>query len=250
MTAKKSNRIEIIDALRGIIIVIMILFHLLYDIEAIFGIQFQIMQPDITRIILAIFPTCFFIISGVCTAFSRSILKRGLTLFIIGNLITLVTILIIPEQKIIFGAISSIGCCMLLYCLVKNILDKIPCSVSVAIFFFLFVAFYEFWYSHSISLIFTRVHFDFIVTNNHLYAFGLPHKDFFSTDYFPLLPYFFSFIVGTALSKPIFQKKFPQWFYTTKMPIINKIGKYSLVIYIVHQPLIYFTLTMINKFKG
>ena len=66
---------------------------------------------------------------------------------------------------------------------------------------------------------------------------GLPDKSFYSSDYFPLLPWLFLYVCGffawRALEKLDLTRLFKRG-----VPILDFCGKYSLPIYMLHQPLL------------
>lgn len=80
-----------------------------------------------------------------------------------------------------------------------------------------------------------------------LTAAGFPMKGFFSTDYFSLLPWVFLFQAGFCLcrlmengdvfSKPVFH---------LRLPLLNRIGQHSLLIYLLHQPLLYLLVSAVD----
>ena len=81
---------------------------------------------------------------------------------------------------------------------------------------------------------------------NYLTAYiGFPPSYFYSTDYFSLIPWLFLFITGYFVYK-VFEKR--DWL--VKLPDIQLaplswLGKHSLIIYMLHQPLVYVCLYII-----
>ena len=69
---------------------------------------------------------------------------------------------------------------------------------------------------------------------------GFPMKDFFSTDYFSLLPWIFLFRAGFYLHGIMKERG---WFvhpaFRLRLPVLNWMGKHSLLIYLLHQPVLY-----------
>ena len=69
---------------------------------------------------------------------------------------------------------------------------------------------------------------------------GFPMKGFFSTDYFSLLPWFFLFRAGFYLHGIVKERG---WFahpaFRLSLPVLNRMGKHSLLIYLLHQPVLY-----------
>ena len=82
------------------------------------------------------------------------------------------------------------------------------------------------------------------------FILGVHPEYFYSADYFPILPWFFVFEAGTLLGKPIREGRFPRWFYEAKMPFFSRVGKHSLLIYILHQPILYGIVMGIAWMKG
>ena len=68
---------------------------------------------------------------------------------------------------------------------------------------------------------------------------GLPGPGFSSADYFPLLPWCFVFAAGTVVGRLAKAGKFPAWTYPSRVPFFSFLGRHALLIYIVHQPVIY-----------
>ena len=69
---------------------------------------------------------------------------------------------------------------------------------------------------------------------------GFPHRGFFSTDYFPLLPWFFLFVTGYFLHRVLDQRNLTQRLFARgRVPVLNWMGNHSLIIYLLHQPILY-----------
>ena len=77
---------------------------------------------------------------------------------------------------------------------------------------------------------------------------GFPQAGFSSTDYFPLLPWIFLFATGYFLysflqEKGLINRLFGKW----KVPGINFLGKHSLIIYMIHQPICYVVAFLVSE---
>ena len=79
-----------------------------------------------------------------------------------------------------------------------------------------------------------------------LWLFGFTTPDFASADYFPLLPWFFVFLLGTWAGRYVKAGRLPQWFYTARAPRLALVGRHALLLYVLHQPLLY-ALTMLLR---
>lgn len=228
-----SNRINILDGLRGLAMIFVVVYHFLYDLQLVFNLSMPFFDSLGMDIIHAGFIIILIGVSGICTAFSRNVLKRGVMLFFVGEIITIVTSILMPDEVIIFGVISFFGIVMMLYFMLKPFLDKIPWRVLFIVSVMLYIVFYRF--DDSIVL---WLKLNLPTDNQHLYPLGITFKGFSSSDYFPLIPNAFVFLAGVALSKPVSERKLPKSFYTVKTPAVDFIGRNSLIIYIVHQPII------------
>ena len=67
---------------------------------------------------------------------------------------------------------------------------------------------------------------------------GWVYEGFVSTDYFPLLPYFFVYAAGVFAGRLI-QERRPAVFYRRHSRPLAFLGRHSLGIYLVHQPVLY-----------
>lgn len=75
---------------------------------------------------------------------------------------------------------------------------------------------------------------------------GFTMEGFFSTDYFSLLPWFFLFRAGFYLHGIVMERG---WFsrpvFRLRLPVLNWMGKHSLLIYLLHQPVLYLLTTLL-----
>ena len=69
-----------------------------------------------------------------------------------------------------------------------------------------------------------------------LAVFGLPPADFFSADYFPIIPWIFMYILGYHLGGLLLSNESFIKLGTRKIPFLSWLGTKSLPVYIIHQP--------------
>ena len=76
---------------------------------------------------------------------------------------------------------------------------------------------------------------------NYLTAYlGFPQRGFYSTDYFPLIPWFFLFLAGFFLFRILDGKNLNgRLFSRGQIPVLNWLGRNSLLVYLLHQPILY-----------
>ena len=125
--ATTTERYHLVDALRGLCISGVVLYHLLYDIYHVYGRNPEWGQQLYCRIWQE--GTCFVFIAMagfVWRLGSKSSLRRGLELNLLGLVITLITILFIPSETIWFGILNFMGCATLLMGLCQRWACKLP----------------------------------------------------------------------------------------------------------------------------
>lgn len=231
----KHNRIKALDTLRGSAMIFVMVYHLLYDLVYFKGINIPFFHSDAMEVIHQFFLIILFMVSGVCTSFSKNSLKRGAIIFFIGEIVTIVSLLAAPNNAIIFGVLSFFGCMMMICDIIKPVLQKIPYQVLFIISIILFIVLFDFK-NGKINLFFTQIKINF-PNVDYLYPIAITSDTFKSADYFPLIPHGFIFLAGVALAKPIKENKFPKWFYKISVPVIDFLGRHSLIVYAIHQPI-------------
>ncbi len=229
-----KERVYILDWIRGIAVLGMILHHALFAVEIVsylFGtpITFPILQTRVFWVLQEIFVGAFLLVSGICTAFSRSVLRRGTIVTGAALAITLVTGVLLPALgvtglEIWFGILHMFGLSMLLYGLFTCKKRWVPVVTGVV----LFVLY--------LAVITCR---GMAWADNALAVIGVMPEEFYSADYYPLLPYFFLYLAGTFLGPLVRDRRLPERFYTLRLRPVEWIGRHSLWIYILHQPLIF-----------
>ena len=219
-----KKRIDIIDALRGLSVILMVLHHLLYDLVEFCGAPEWIFTNPVFEVLHYFFAGLFIVLSGVSSQFSRSNVRRGLRVIAVALVFTIVTH--VMDMPIRFGILHLLGFSMLFFGLTRRLWDAIPKTLAPVIYAVLFAA----------GILAVRL---IPLSSPHIWMFGWTLPDFVSYDYFPILPWLFLFLAGTWAGALIVDNKLPKWFYETKIRFLPVVGKKSLIIYILHQPLMY-----------
>lgn len=246
--AKKRERIKALDILRGAAMVFVIFYHLVYDLKYIYCAEIpKAITPGSPGLELVhnIFLWILFLVSGICTRFSRDAVKRGAVLYIIGWLITLGTSYLMPSELIVFGVLSCFGAVMVIIGLTAPFLSKIPWQGLLAGSLLLWVIFRDFSHGGIIHLFMWELRVPLPLAGDYIYPIGIKSADFYSSDYFPVIPFIFIFLCGFALYTPIKEHKLPEFFYRLSCPPLELPGKYSLIVYALHQPLLLIPLLFI-----
>ncbi len=243
-TVTRNKRIEALDLLRGGAMVLVVIYHILYDLVYIYKIDIPRPlvpgQPEIEFVHIC-FLWVLFAVSGICSGYSRDPVKRGVVLYIIGWLITAVTSYIMPSQLIVFGVLSCFGACMAITSLIRPVIDKIPPYLLAVMMILLWIMFSDFHRGGIIHLGFTDITVPLPAAGDYLYPVGIKSRYFYSSDYFPVIPYIFMFITGYAVHGYVRSGRLPKWFYRSSpdaLKVIGFIGRHSLIIYALHQPVL------------
>ena len=220
-----TKRFWELDALRGICILGMVGIHLLYDLGVTLPFPIQLMQD---------WGGCvFLLLSGICVTLGHHPIRRGLVVLGCGLLCTLVTwtmyaLDLAPSHMIIwFGVLHCLGLCMLLWPLFQKQGSRILLLLAGI---FLALGFY-------FETLLLPIRF--------LIPLGLQFPGFASGDYFPMLPNLGFFLLGAIAGRRLYAKKqslFPQ---LRGNRFLCFCGKHSLMIYLLHQPILYGILWLI-----
>jgi len=231
MEKEKRQRIWELDFLRGIALIMMIYFHVIYDMKDIYGYD-VVYSYGINYWIGKISASMFILISGVSSTLSRSNVKRGLRVLAAGMAITLITYLYDPEFIIKFGILHFLGISMLLYPLFQKMRWEALAAIGTAVII--------------VGKVLERIN----APNDYFFAFGLTSSSFFSSDYYPLLPWFGLFLYGVLLGKLLYSQRKSLFGFSLKDNIISSAGRHTLAIYLIHQPVIIAVLSLINRLAG
>lgn len=238
---QEKKRIVLIDNLRGLAIIYMVFFHFIYDMAFLVPTEWGTNAYEFHSQIVIFDTASFILLAGVSSAFSRSNAKRGGRLLAIGILFTLVTAFVFPGQAIYFGILQLLGTCMVLYGAFEDVLKKIPAPVMLAVCVVIFAL--TFHLTDGYIGMEGRFELDLpeeLRKNNLLYPYGILRGGYASVDYEPLLPWFFLYFGGTYIGGFLVKcrDRLPQWFYANFLPPLSWLGRHSLLIYILHQPMI------------
>ncbi|WP_343252488.1 heparan-alpha-glucosaminide N-acetyltransferase [Ligaoa zhengdingensis] len=240
-----SGRVWLVDELRGAFILLMVVYHTFYDLVYIFDVNIPAFRWAFTTWIQLLIAGLFVFLSGVASRFSRNNLKRGAQCFALGMLMTLVTAVVLPEQIVLFGVLHMLGVCMMLFPLMRPLLDRIPPWAGVigcaALFFLTFNTQLGFWGMRGWEMALPSSWYG----TSWLFWLGFPRRGFWSSDYFPLLPWIFWFLGGAFAGVPIKARRAPAWFYRPHCRWLAALGRNTIYIYLLHQPVIYGALSLL-----
>lgn len=270
MMAGKKRAFEL-DVIRGLSIFMMILHHLIWDLQGLFGYNYlfgvsltTFMNGAFFNYFLQpFFLSCFILVSGICCTFSRNNLARSFRMLIgsivISGVMAAVSFALYYSQVIsdletdglfvFFNILHLLTVGTFVCWLIEKIerrgqsSDPVPMDTPT-------------YYSPYVNtatvalalLIFAlRPIVNMYNGNVNTYAFlpfGVLPKDVISMgDYLPIIPALGIFLIGMTIGRIFYvqrQTRFPgapKWFRRIVLPF-EFIGQHSLIVYLVHQPII------------
>jgi uncharacterized membrane protein len=229
-TAERPARIWEIDFLRGLAIILMVGYHLLYDLGEFVGVKRFLgwstnLSTDAWVIAQFFFAGLFVVLSGVSSTLSRSNIRRGLRLLAVSVLVSAATYVFDKSLAVYFGILQCLAVSMLLYGAAFKKARPAVCAAAGAVVLGLGAAL-------------PALKEALAIRTNWLMPLGLHGPSFSAFDYFPLIPWFGIFLVGAALGKTLYASKRSLLPWRLPSTFVNFAGRYSLWIYIAHQPVI------------
>ena len=233
---QSSQRFIELDLLRGFAIFAMIIFHVLGDLDYFFTLRVNNFVYQLSFI----FQGLFFVLVGINIAVKsnrvkeisievyKQIIRHGVWIFCIGMIITVATILVIPERPVLFGILHCIGLSIMLSAL--------------------FLRFKEYNIIFGAVVIITGLIIEnYYITDPTIFhlMIGLHQKQMwrYTIDYFPLFPWFGVTLLGIGFGNILYKDNkriFTMPDLSTYKPItmVTWLGKHSLAIYLFHQPIL------------
>ena len=219
-----KKRIWELDAFRGICILGVVIVHFVYDLVELYRI-IDWKYPPLFSLIKNWGGVLFVVLSGVCVTLGRRSLRRGAIVLGCGLVITAVTygmyrIGFDKSIMIYFGVLHCLGSCMILWSVFKKCPNWLLAVLGIAM--------------TAVGL--------YLRFRPWLIPLGFIPPRFYTSDYFPLLPYLGFFLLGTVLGRTVYRRK------ETLLPMVSEqnvlvrffsfCGRQSLWIYLVHQPIL------------
>lgn len=243
--AAKKNRAPELDFLRGFALFMMILMHLAYDLRYEFGLNiFGFLTANwFWAFVHPFFIVIFVGVSGVCSSFSRNNFLRGIKLLAVAAGLTLATWLVTKYAGIncliIFNVLALLAVSILFYSLVQFIEKKAsakPAAVSLLL---------GFLGTYMTAVGSTIRWMDYSTSNPVFLPVGFAVQNAPSVaDAMEIFPWMGVFLLGCVIGRVFYSKKesmlpaSAEKLHPVLAPV-EFIGRHSLIIYLVHQPVVY-----------
>jgi uncharacterized membrane protein len=234
-----------IDALRGIAVVAMVLYHFSYDL-AFFGLfDVGFFRSGLGLNTGRLIGGSFIFLAGISLTLSyarvtasqpsgeklfRKYFSRGLRIFSYGLVITLLTWIFLPNEMIVFGILHLIGASIILaYPFLNLKLANVALGVACIAIGSLLRGF--------------EVHTPWLVW------LGID-PTFFMLDYWPIFPWFGVVLFGVTAGNALYGDLSKRAASSTPRPSAVRplafLGRHSLVVYLVHQPVLLAALILLG----
>lgn len=248
----KKARYRMLDGIRGIAFLNMIAFHTAWDLVYLYGVRWDWYQSVKGYLWQQGICWTFIFLSGFCLPLGRHPVKRGVTVSLGGAVITVVTLVLMPQNRVVFGVLTLIGSCMVIVGVSDKWLKKVTPVFGLAVSILLFGVTRNVnggWLGFE-ALRLVKVPASFYACRHSFAKFiatylGFPDREFYSTDYFSIIPWLFLFLSGYFLFRLLDKKGLPGILERGVFWPIEWIGKHSFVIYMLHQPVIYLVLELV-----
>ena len=233
-----AGRYALLDELRGLDLVSMMLYHACWDLVFLFDVNMRWYAGTPGRLWQQTICWVFILLSVFCAPFGRYMLRRGTVVFGAGAVVTLATLVFMPEGRVIFGVLTFLGAAMLLTGVLEPLLKKVMPAVGLAVSAVLFAVCYPVGLGW-VGLGGWKLMLPQSLYANYFTAFlGFYPDWFYSADYFGLLPWLFLFWAGYYLHKAVGRRRMEP-LRRPVCPALGWMGRHSLLLYLLHQPVIY-----------
>jgi uncharacterized membrane protein len=205
----------------------MIIFHLIVDLKDFYSYPLEYLQ-GFWYIEGKLSAIIFIFLCGISSTLSYNSTRHGIKIFTWAMVLTAVTYVYNPDFYIRFGILHLLGISLLSASAIGRLPKMWLLLLSIA--------------SIIIGLFFTQR----FTASPYLFPLGLQTNTFASLDYYPLFPWYGILVAGIfagrmlyAHKQPIVSKHFP--------PSITWLGRHSLAIYLIHQPILLALLYVLHR---
>lgn len=205
----------------------MILYHFVYDLDSFTSSSIQVdswywfLEGKISAVL-------FIFLAGVSSGFSRNPLRNALKILGWALVISLATYVAMPESYVRFGILHFLGVMALLYPFFQK--------RSTA-----FLSIYS-----ALAIILGFIFMNTTISGPWLLPFGIYYPGFSTIDIYPLFPYSGVSALGILFYRMKYASTDRQVSFSLP-PIIEKMSKHSLLIYLIHQPILLVGIFLVQK---
>lgn len=226
-----GTRVWEIDFLRGLAIFLMVIFHIVYDLNEFAGFEIRYYEAP-WYFVGKIAAILFLLIAGASTRFYKNLLSKGAKILAFAMVVTVATYFLDPDYFVLFGILHCIAFCLFIGDAIYS-LPRVPNHLLATL---------------AIIIILIGIVFDGLtVTPGWLFPLGLMSAGFASSDYYPLFPWLGVFLLGMCLGRILYKEKISLFPGPARGKFLRFLGRHSLFIYLIHQPVLLGIVFLFNK---
>jgi uncharacterized membrane protein len=231
------RRLWEVDTVRGIAVVLMICYHFIFDL-AFFGAYDGNMYSASWQLVARSIGTTFILVLGVSLTLRhnrltpqldqkqllRKYLLRGVTLFGWGMVVTVVTYFVLGRGFVVFGILHLLGLSVILaFPFLRSRWVSLAAGIAAI----------------GLGLYLGSVK----VLSPWLLWLGVPQLRRYMVDYYPIFPWFGFALLGAFVGFTLYPgglRRFalPDLSHTAPIRALTYLGRHSLLIYLIHQPIL------------
>ncbi len=244
-TRHAYQRLWEVDTVRGIATILMIVYHFIFDL-AFFGVYASNMYGFSWQLVARSIGTTFILVMGISLTLSyhrlkpeldqkelfRRYLQRGAMLFGLGLVISVVTYFFLGRQFVVFGILHLLGIATILaFLFVRSRWASLAVGAA-AIGLGAYLGSME-------------------ALHPWLLWLGVPQFGRTMVDYYPILPWFGVALLGVFFGYTLYPRgsrryTLPDLSHTVPIRALCYLGKHSLLIYLIHQPILLGVLILVG----
>ncbi|WP_298565950.1 heparan-alpha-glucosaminide N-acetyltransferase domain-containing protein [uncultured Phascolarctobacterium sp.] len=241
----KKTRYALLDSLRGLLLLEMIVYHYLWDLVYLFEQELPWFHDDLFYWWQQSICWRFIFLSGFCWPLGKRPVRRALQVLTGSMLVLVATHVFVPRQAVTFGVLFFLGSAMLLLTLLERQLSRVRAGWGVAVSGALFgitrnindgYLGFEQW---NLLKLPEQLYLNKLTT-----YVGFTEAGFASSDYFSLLPWFFLYLAGYYSWRCCTEQGVLPEIFSWGSRCLSLCGRRSLLVYLLHQPVLYLLLTL------
>jgi uncharacterized membrane protein len=128
----QGQRYGILDGVRGLTVLSMVLYHACWDLVYLGGRAWPWFHATGAYLWQQSICWTFILVAGFCFPLGKNHIRRGWELLLLGTAITLVTVVFLPQDAIIFGILFFLGAATLLNRALLPLWGRIPARLGLA----------------------------------------------------------------------------------------------------------------------
>ncbi len=220
-----SERISWLDGWRGLVCLLMVGYHFVFDLSMFGWVPESFTQLWPVFLLQRFIVLSFIFLSGVSSHFTRSNLRRAAVTFAAGLVVEAASYIV--GAPIRYGILQFLCCAMAVYHFTGRYVERVPDGAAP-------------WLWAGLYLVTRVISYTTFVEPTWLYWLGLRNAHFVSYDWAPFFPNIFMFFLGGWFGKRLMAAPADSLLRTADAPKwLTWPGRRTLLIYLAHQPVLY-----------